>query len=69
MLKVRKLLNFTIFASGQLPKNELDLNNALLVTKDNWESLGIRSLDKAVVDLNKVIPVSINVLKMWRDHQ
>ena len=62
MLKVRKLLNFTIFASGQLPKNELDLNNALLVTKDNWESLGIRSLDKAVVDLNKVIPVSVNIL-------
>ena len=65
MLKVRKLLNFTIFASGQLPKNELDLNNALLVTKDNWESLGIRSLDKAVVDLNKVIPVSINVLNSF----
>ena len=24
---------------------------------DNWDSLGIRSLEKAVVDLNKVIPV------------
>jgi len=56
MLKVRKLLNYTIFASGQLPKNELDVNSALLVTKDNWDALGIRSLEKAVVDLNKVIP-------------
>lgn len=58
MLKVRKLLNYTIFASGQLPKNELDVKSALLVAKDNWDSLGIRSLEKAVVDLNKVIPVT-----------
>jgi len=55
MLKLKKMLNYLIFQSGNRLNNEIDVNKSLVVWEDSWDSIGVRNLDKAVVELSRSI--------------
>lgn len=55
MLKVKKLISQFIFKTRSGLTNEADVNKALVIMKDSWESIGIRSLDSASMELTKSI--------------
>jgi len=57
MLKYKKILNKLVFKAATSITNETDINKNLIIMDDNWESIGMKSKDKARNNLDQNIKV------------
>jgi len=53
MLKYKKMLNKLVFKTATSITSEIDINKNLIIVDDNWESIGLKSKDKARNNLDQ----------------